>query len=808
MAVMLNRDEALALHQKASALKPKEDCKPSTYWIGILHHDKTHESFEKETDFLWVKCHKKITTETIRQTYLSRFPGTAIMLMDGAGVVHGSMTMGSLNRYGDNIVILRAVYSSPIQQPLQPAHYHGTVKLASPDQLECESTDSARFQRSPENFPNQNPIPPFNDLGSQEENHESQKEWPESESSKTEDAAVSGNAQLQALAQSDSPETLERAVEAGLSLLEPLGEYFGKQVQPTQDSAHWLQQIEEVKAQASKTRTVVGVVGNTGAGKSSIINAILDEERLVPTNCMRACTAVVTEISYNASDDPQKKYSAEIEFIGAADWQKELRILFGELIDANGKISRDRKDKESEAGIAYAKIRAVYPRKTKDDLVKSSVEFLMDDPSVRDLFGTTREIHCSEPKTFYAQLQRYADSREKSTEQKEKDKKGKKGRKGHVDSKEESIELNVEDKEDNVDSIEEPAGQNEKDGKGKKDKKRRRERREMEFWPLIRVVKIYVKAPALSTGAVIVDLPGVHDQNVARAAVAESYMKQCTGLWIVAPITRAVDDKAAKDLLGRSFKQQLKMDGAYNSVTFICSKTDDVSVEEATDSLGLNEELSDLSEQLQNCRSDRKRLTVELSELKEGRAVYRQVMESTEEQLDLWEDLKDDVERGKIVYDPDSGIKNDRKRKCRPPVTKNAKKLRQESHSDEGSNNDSQRGDAGGDPEGCESTTNTTENPAKPKPLTSEEVRSKLNDLNRRKKASRRERAEFDQKIDAAESDLREVECKMDMIRGQMNSLCITERNKYSKGAIQRDFAAGIVSSYILYLVVCYVRLP
>ena len=31
---------------------------------------------------------------------------------------------------------------------------------------------------------------------------------------------------------------------------------------------------------------VLGVVGNTGAGKSSVINAMLDEERLVPTNCV------------------------------------------------------------------------------------------------------------------------------------------------------------------------------------------------------------------------------------------------------------------------------------------------------------------------------------------------------------------------------------------------------------------------------------------------------------------------------------------------------------------------------------------
>jgi hypothetical protein len=76
----------------------------------------------------------------------------------------------------------------------------------------------------------------------------------------------------------------------------------------------------------------------------------------------------------------------------------------------------------------------------------------------------------------------------------------------------------------------------------------------MEYWPLIKVVRIYTKAAALATGACLVDLPGVQDSNAARAAVAENYMKSCTGLWIVAPITRAVDDKTAKTLLGNSFR--------------------------------------------------------------------------------------------------------------------------------------------------------------------------------------------------------------------------------------------------------------
>jgi hypothetical protein len=52
------------------------------------------------------------------------------------------------------------------------------------------------------------------------------------------------------------------------------------------------------------------------------------------------------------------------------------------------------------------------------------------------------------------------------------------------------------------------------------DSKKKKEKKQMEFWPLIKVVRIYTKAEALSTGAVIVDLPGVHDSNAARAAVA------------------------------------------------------------------------------------------------------------------------------------------------------------------------------------------------------------------------------------------------------------------------------------------------
>lgn len=192
--------------------------------------------------------------------------------------------------------------------------------------------------------------------------------------------------------------------------------------------------LDTLRKQAVKTKTVIGVVGNTGAGKSSVINAMLDEERLVPTNCMRACTAVVTEISYNYSEE---SYRAQIEFIAASDWERELGTLFQDITDGNGNISRDCSNEDTDAGIAYAKIKAVYPGKTKEDIVNSDIQTMLQE--VSHILGKSRDILETDALQFYKRLQHFVDSSEKST--------------------------------------------------GSKDKEQRKGPKEREFWPLIRVVR-------------------------------------------------------------------------------------------------------------------------------------------------------------------------------------------------------------------------------------------------------------------------------------------------------------------------------
>ena len=174
----------------------------------------------------------------------------------------------------------------------------------------------------------------------------------------------------------------------------------------------------------------------------------------MPTNCVRACTASPTEISFNYSNNPRKLYRAEIEFISLQDWTKELQVLFKDLLDGSGQISRDATKADSEAGIAYEKVKAVYPQKTREMLAQATPEDLANEPAVRAILGTSKKLTKGTAEELYQAMQHYVDSKEKST--------------GAA-------------KRPKADST-------------------------MEYWPLIKVVRIYTKADALSTGAVIVDL--------------------------------------------------------------------------------------------------------------------------------------------------------------------------------------------------------------------------------------------------------------------------------------------------------------
>ncbi|KAK4033768.1 hypothetical protein C8A01DRAFT_19341 [Parachaetomium inaequale] len=524
----------------------------------------------------------------------------------------------------------------------------------------------------------------------------------------------------QLLAPGNPPELLEKGVGIGLRVLESL-KYPLEAGAAQTGGSQWLKAIDDLEALAKPTRTIVGVVGNTGAGKSSVISAVLDEERLLPTNCMRACTASPTEISYNHSEDPAELYRAEVDFITTDDWVKDLRGLYSDLLDGNGEVSRDCTNQDSDAGVAYAKIKAVYPKMTKEMIVQATPEALASQIGVRQVLGTVKKLRATTAASLYRQLQEYVDSKEKNTE------------------------------------------------------------RRMEYWPLIKVVRIYTKAAALATGACLVDLPGVQDSNAARAAVAANYMKACTGLWIVAPITRAVDDKTAKSLLGDSFRRQLKYDGTYSAVTFICSKTDDISVTEASESLGIEEEISESWSRIQELSDDIRRLKSDMADLRDERDACNDLIDKIEQTWDKWESLGSKLADGATVYAPPNSLSKKRKRQSQP---KGSRKNR--TSSDLGSDASDSDGSDSSDKENQESQDEPRE------PLTEDQIDTKLASLKVEKKEVREKKKEIDEKVKALRDEVKGLVSEKEIILAEVKAVCIQGRNEYSRKAIKQDFAMGI----------------
>ncbi|KAJ7276327.1 hypothetical protein B0H12DRAFT_1084814 [Mycena haematopus] len=333
--------------------------------------------------------------------------------------------------------------------------------------------------------------------------------------------------------------TPEHALQEGLKMVNKMASGLKElQLGPRRQEV-WQRDISSLRTQVAPS-TLVAVCGATGAGKSSILNAVLDDN-IVPTSGMRACTAVVTEIAYHK----KKTIDADVSFLSKEEWKAELEILLGDLVEEDGTLKRST-DLKNDAGVAWQKVHAVYPTVSQEKLVSMTADqIIAKDPKIERILGQTKKIVARDSKAFGIEIAKYIDSKDQKRG-KDKDK-----------SKDKSKDKNA------------PA-----------------------LWPLIRKVDVRCSAAALATGAILVDLPGTGDANAARNSIAKEYMKKANCIWILAPITRAVDSKIAKDLLGDAFRNQLMMDGGYdaNTVTFIATKCDDISCSEVIGALGLHDE--------------------------------------------------------------------------------------------------------------------------------------------------------------------------------------------------------------------------
>eukprot|EP01122_Echinamoeba_exundans_P016614 TRINITY_DN8479_c0_g1_i1.p1 TRINITY_DN8479_c0_g1~~TRINITY_DN8479_c0_g1_i1.p1 ORF type:complete len:1374 (+),score=380.54 TRINITY_DN8479_c0_g1_i1:97-4218(+) len=290
---------------------------------------------------------------------------------------------------------------------------------------------------------------------------------------------------------------------------------------------HLVKERKALEDDAKLPSSLIVVMGDTGAGKSSTLNAVLGEEDILPTNGMRACTASIIEMRYNplAESGRSKPYIGEIEFVTVAEWAAELQALYTDCISPETGKFLQRPDPESQAGISLAKIKLVYGYDIKFDDFPTADSLLRLRNSVTRNLGQIVRLEATKPAQFRRQIEKYADSTNNTAE--------------------------------------------------------------LSYWPLVKRISIMGPWEVLKSGAVLVDAPGVRDDNSARDNVVKSMLRNGNSIWIVSNIKRAVNDKTAKEMLGEGFRRMLLMDGLYSTITFIATHADQLNRTEMVKNLKL-----------------------------------------------------------------------------------------------------------------------------------------------------------------------------------------------------------------------------
>jgi len=243
---------------------------------------------------------------------------------------------------------------------------------------------------------------------------------------------------------------------------------------------------DTILEEQQQLKTLIGFRGVTGAGGSTLINAILRMRDLLPIHSTSACTAVPVEVAYNFNDDEDQLFRAEVEFATREEWEQELDLLFRDvkahLSHGWGSNVVEDHDRIERIMDALDKVKYVYPElKSIADLRGTSVSQLLDEKHVKGILGSTTFIRSRKQSQFSRAIIRYI-------------------------ATEESY------------------------------------RKDFAHWPLVKCVKIFVKSKILETGIVLVDLPGSMDSNAARGAVAGNYQKHLAMTCIVFDGRRGVSD--------------------------------------------------------------------------------------------------------------------------------------------------------------------------------------------------------------------------------------------------------------------------
>ncbi|XP_014910965.1 nuclear GTPase SLIP-GC-like [Poecilia latipinna] len=271
----------------------------------------------------------------------------------------------------------------------------------------------------------------------------------------------------------------------------------------------------KIKNLETEKKELVGVFGKTGAGKTSLINAVLEEKNLLPSGSVSACTSVMIKVEGNRQNE---KYEAEIEFISPEDWEDELGSLFSIIKKGNQETEDNVDDSDEEHHDAADKLSALY----EDEWKEKSCEQLMETKYFKEI----PEFLCSTSKTLI-----FESAKDLSTD---------------------------------IVKYTRDAAKNEDYDKIKK-----------WYWPLVKCVTVRVPDNPFLQHVTLVDLPGNGDRNKSRDTMWKGIVGDCSTVWVVTEINRAASEQESWDIL-KNVASQIGNGGECRHIHIVCTKSDDI----------------------------------------------------------------------------------------------------------------------------------------------------------------------------------------------------------------------------------------
>ncbi|RMX97892.1 hypothetical protein D0868_10403 [Hortaea werneckii] len=278
-------------------------------------------------------------------------------------------------------------------------------------------------------------------------------------------------------------------------------------------------------------REKVALLGNTGAGKSSVLNSLLGLPNMAKAMAGgQSCTFVGTEYQ-DPFPGQTKKLAAMVEYFAIGPIRELLSRLIKDYNLWNFEREEDLDEEERQelsrlSKTAFTTFRSLFCDKQEFKTIEAGREYLeaayegKDQTALDQFFEWCKEL----------------------LEEKE------------ADEKDRTEYLDADTQQGLLDQLNPLVFSNS-------------QFKEPTLWPLVKKVRIGIEGPRILQYITLVDLPGLDDTNRVRVDASYEIMSTCDAIWVVAKIDRAITETGVDSLLmryGKAFK-----------MVMICTGTDD-----------------------------------------------------------------------------------------------------------------------------------------------------------------------------------------------------------------------------------------